>query len=161
MLFRSNMAKVSYFISGHDPGGNVLKHNIGVDSEGEVVWAPHGPGFGSDTATFLTRRDSKAVFTGLDWLGHFDESSVFAGQDQTIMLGLIDANTVIDFEYISLVFDFEGPDPAKDRQVISYSGFNDTFWSESEYLTLSPSSFTRSEERRVGKECRSRWSPYH
>ena len=22
-------------------------------------------------------------------------------------------------------------------------------------------SFTRSEERRVGKECRSRWSPYH
>src|SRR2546428_13866052 len=24
-----------------------------------------------------------------------------------------------------------------------------------------PSPFTRSEERRVGKECRSRWSPYH
>src|SRR2546430_5160960 len=24
-----------------------------------------------------------------------------------------------------------------------------------------PSSATRSEERRVGKECRSRWSPYH
>ena len=23
------------------------------------------------------------------------------------------------------------------------------------------SKFTRSEERRVGKECRSRWSPYH
>ena len=23
------------------------------------------------------------------------------------------------------------------------------------------SSFARSEERRVGKECRSRWSPYH
>ncbi len=137
-----NMAKVSYFISGNDPAGNVLKHNIGVDAEGEIVWAPHGPGIGSDTATYLTRRDADAVFTGLDWLGHFDESSVFAGQDQTIMLGLIDANTVIDFEYISLVFDFEGPNPAKDRQVISYSGFNDTFWSESEYLTLSPSSFT-------------------
>ena len=26
---------------------------------------------------------------------------------------------------------------------------------------LSPVKFTRSEERRVGKECRSRWSPYH
>ena len=26
---------------------------------------------------------------------------------------------------------------------------------------LSPESFSRSEERRVGKECRSRWSPYH
>ena len=24
-----------------------------------------------------------------------------------------------------------------------------------------PGSFLRSEERRVGKECRSRWSPYH
>ena len=24
-----------------------------------------------------------------------------------------------------------------------------------------PSSYIRSEERRVGKECRSRWSPYH
>ena len=36
-----------------------------------------------------------------------------------------------------------------------------------EYVGLSPfktektPSFTRSEERRVGKECRSRWSPYH
>ena len=26
---------------------------------------------------------------------------------------------------------------------------------------LNPSSAERSEERRVGKECRSRWSPYH
>ena len=24
-----------------------------------------------------------------------------------------------------------------------------------------PEDFLRSEERRVGKECRSRWSPYH
>ena len=32
------------------------------------------------------------------------------------------------------------------------------------YLFFTPSSKqnrTRSEERRVGKECRSRWSPYH
>src|SRR2546429_3967347 len=28
-------------------------------------------------------------------------------------------------------------------------------------LTVRPESATRSEERRVGKECRSRWSPYH
>src|SRR2546425_12431010 len=28
-------------------------------------------------------------------------------------------------------------------------------------LSLGGSSVTRSEERRVGKECRSRWSPYH
>src|SRR2546422_3847592 len=28
-------------------------------------------------------------------------------------------------------------------------------------LTLAPRGAARSEERRVGKECRSRWSPYH
>ena len=30
-----------------------------------------------------------------------------------------------------------------------------------EYTALSAYGLTRSEERRVGKECRSRWSPYH
>src|SRR3989442_13237119 len=29
------------------------------------------------------------------------------------------------------------------------------------YRDLTQSTSTRSEERRVGKECRSRWSPYH
>src|SRR5258708_8909899 len=28
-------------------------------------------------------------------------------------------------------------------------------------VTAGPAATTRSEERRVGKECRSRWSPYH
>src|SRR5258708_11551750 len=28
-------------------------------------------------------------------------------------------------------------------------------------ITISPLTHFRSEERRVGKECRSRWSPYH
>ena len=32
---------------------------------------------------------------------------------------------------------------------------------EKAYLIMSNSDTTRSEERRVGKECRSRWSPYH
>src|SRR2546427_12233673 len=29
------------------------------------------------------------------------------------------------------------------------------------FITIDPERDTRSEERRVGKECRSRWSPYH
>src|SRR3712207_7711676 len=33
-------------------------------------------------------------------------------------------------------------------------------WSQPHQPTV-PSSRLRSEERRVGKECRSRWSPYH
>ena len=38
-------------------------------------------------------------------------------------------------------------------------------WSANLYLSMSfylkKEGFSRSEERRVGKECRSRWSPYH
>ena len=30
-----------------------------------------------------------------------------------------------------------------------------------EYIAAKKSNHARSEERRVGKECRSRWSPYH
>ena len=44
----------------------------------------------------------------------------------------------------------------KDKVVLAYSGGLDTTaiipWLKETY---------RSEERRVGKECRSRWSPYH
>ena len=32
---------------------------------------------------------------------------------------------------------------------------------ENEIVVLHPHPSRRSEERRVGKECRSRWSPYH
>src|SRR2546427_7729941 len=32
---------------------------------------------------------------------------------------------------------------------------------KSEYASSTPAALCRSEERRVGKECRSRWSPYH
>ena len=53
-----------------------------------------------------------------------------------------------------------------DRQVLSLTW--DEFikpefhWDESHYGTItSVFSIVRSEERRVGKECRSRWSPYH
>src|SRR5207253_4869689 len=39
------------------------------------------------------------------------------------------------------------------------SGSSTTFWT---YPGLKPAAWNwRSEERRVGKECRSRWSPYH
>ena len=34
-------------------------------------------------------------------------------------------------------------------------------WGENSEALFLTSGFVRSEERRVGKECRSRWSPYH
>ena len=44
----------------------------------------------------------------------------------------------------------------KNAKVIEDSGINGDYF----YQILSGKS-SRSEERRVGKECRSRWSPYH
>src|SRR2546426_172438 len=40
----------------------------------------------------------------------------------------------------------------------------DTLFGTDEHLAIKPQmvdKYARSEERRVGKECRSRWSPYH
>ena len=41
-------------------------------------------------------------------------------------------------------------------------GFSiNNMFSKNTLISESKNSLTRSEERRVGKECRSRWSPYH
>ena len=135
----ANMGRVSYFWDGGDEAGNPL-HYTYIDEDDEILTFESETGFDHDDATFRTRKDSSAVFTGLDWMGHEDNGAVFSGMKQTITLGFIDANTVIDFEHISLVFDFEGPNPLRDIQRISYSGVNNTFWSESQYLTILQSS---------------------
>ena len=43
--------------------------------------------------------------------------------------------------------------------VLGKSGPDDEYIDESEKIKVAR--YWRSEERRVGKECRSRWSPYH
>ncbi len=134
-----NMGRVSYFWSGGDQAGNPLYHEV-IGFDEELMQVRGEAGFDYDDATFRTRKDSTAVFTGLEWVGHTDDAPVYAGLTQTITLGFIDANTAIDFEHISLVFDFEGPNPARDAQRVSYSGLNDTFWSESPYITVLSSS---------------------
>ena len=130
-----NMGRVSYFWTGGDQAGNSLFFTA-IGNDDEVMMFESEAGFDSDDATFRTRKDSSAVYTGLEWVGHQDNAPIFAGMEQTITLGFIDANTAIDFEHISLVFDFEGPNPLRDAQRISYSGMNDTFWSESDFITL-------------------------
>ena len=134
-----NMGRVSYYWDGGDQAGNPL-HFTAMNDDDELLKFEASEGFLYDDATFRTRKDSSAVFTGLEWVGHEDNEAVFAGMEQTISLGFIDANTAIDFEFISLVFDFEGPNPARDAQSISYSGTNNTFWSDSPFIHLSPTS---------------------
>ena len=122
-----NLASVSYYVTGNDPAGNPL------DSS-------EGPGVASDLATYRTRKDMESVFTGLHWAGHNDGGAIYSGTDQAISIGLVDANGLIDFEEMNLIFDFEGPDPIRDRQVLSYSGRNDSFWTNSPYIDLLDSS---------------------
>ena len=132
------MGRVSYYWDGGDRAGNPLHYSTIIDDQ-TYTWES-GPGFDTDDATFRTRKDSSAIFTGLEWAGHNDGAPIFAGTEQTISLGLIDANTAIDFEYIDLVFDFEGPDDEVDKQRISYYGISDMFASNSDFINLATSS---------------------
>ena len=120
-----NMARVSYYLTGTDMAGNSL---LRFD----------GPGFDYDLVTYLTRKDMDSVFTGLHWAAHEDGQRAFAGTTQYLTLGLVDANGLIDFTDISLIFDFEGPDPDRDQQRLSYSGVNNTFWTEDDFLIIVP-----------------------
>ena len=45
------------------------------------------------------------------------------------------------------------------QEIIENEEFDE--WAKEEILTAITDERSRSEERRVGKECRSRWSPYH
>src|SRR5690242_21887347 len=55
--------------------------------------------------------------------------------------------------------------PSRCRFTINTAFYNRQAWetarASQSWLPAKPSATTRSEERRVGKECRSRWSPYH
>ena len=48
------------------------------------------------------------------------------------------------------------------RELLADEDYNNNFANIEEYLSKNVQKYiVRSEERRVGKECRSRWSPYH
>ena len=50
----------------------------------------------------------------------------------------------------------------KDRRALTALGVSgDMFQIQSDGGPVKAAEYVRSEERRVGKECRSRWSPYH
>ncbi len=58
------------------------------------------------------------------------------------------------------IFDLLGIMALKEEEVADYT-LEERLKLEEEYLGIYLSGHPRSEERRVGKECRSRWSPYH
>ena len=52
------------------------------------------------------------------------------------------------------------PDTAEPATAIAIEN-EDAIWEQIEAVEEKSDAIFRSEERRVGKECRSRWSPYH
>ena len=62
-----------------------------------------------------------------------------------------------------IIFDFVSTGdpviPPEEQSITSTPACFNTFANETLSSKVAPS--PRSEERRVGKECRSRWSPYH
>src|SRR3712207_7712874 len=60
---------------------------------------------------------------------------------------------------ISLHFDVVGSDLILGAEIYEVSPPQKVMWAQR--FSHSTSARSRSEERRVGKECRSRWSPYH
>ena len=60
-----NLGRVSYYWDGTDNAGNPLHYTTMIDDQ--IFDYESGPGFNHDDATFRTRKDSKAIFTGLDW----------------------------------------------------------------------------------------------
>ena len=65
-------------------------------------------------------------------------------------------NTLSEFEQIE-IFNRFCDENGLEEKIYSMGEFNEVFSSYTPYDIF----HMRSEERRVGKECRSRWSPYH
>ena len=64
------------------------------------------------------------------------------------------------FDYFGFFID--GMKKVRAMFFVEFAGHDRRTWGGLEIVnTVTLSSYSRSEERRVGKECRSRWSPYH
>ena len=68
------------------------------------------------------------------------------------------ADRDLKFETLQLHVGQEAPDPVTDARAVPIYQTSSFVFRNSEHAAAR---FARSEERRVGKECRSRWSPYH
>mgnify|MGYP003351898486 CR=1 FL=1 len=86
-------------------------------------------------------------------LGWMDEARRFL--DESIVLNSSIPESQYDRGVVALTESLHAPDATVARQLVA-----DSRQYFARTLELDPA-FHRSEERRVGKECRSRWSPYH
>src|ERR1017187_4864744 len=97
-------------------------------------------------------------------LSKYDVMSVAEGAGNTYE----DAHKLVDSDRheLNMAYAFEGVDIASDPKGYSLLHFKEVFsrwdsvFANKGWLSVFLANHDRSEERRVGKECRSRWSPY-
>src|SRR2546430_15066361 len=118
------------------------------------------------------RTEFVALFTELLERSYINRVEAYAGENITYIGEAIDANyatvrsKIITDRRSELTLDYrmhlrDGRWPVYDLQIDGVS-FVSTYRSQFDRIIQAESySALRSEERRVGKECRSRWSPYH
>ena len=92
-----------------------------------------------------------------DFFGHMRKVREIIGKERSLHVQVIslDAETIVKEAHRILE---EIDDQVYIKVPVSYEGLKAIKILKSEGVNVTA---TRSEERRVGKECRSRWSPYH
>src|ERR1039457_7247375 len=134
------------FTSGTSPSAVLLNRQYQANDTLAASWGSHQVKFGADVIVAHTGGNSKE-FGGPSYLG------VFTYNPCTLALAVCEGSTYLN--NIANVKTY-----AQSYGNASYT-VTDTIWSlfaQDDYHVTR--NFTRSEERRVGKECRSRWSPY-
>src|SRR3712207_6947840 len=107
----------------------------------------------------MFRQESMYYLTGYDTFGYVFFQCLYMGADGETLTLLTRTPDLRQARHTSIVsdirlwYDAEGVNPADDlREILEEHGCR------GKRLGIETD---RSEERRVGKECRSRWSPYH
>ena len=151
-----------------DSGVSIGSHSIGVrimkymSREGREDLEKYAGGTGTDLYRQITENRMKGLFDmSVEQLKDLQENApIFWSQlDKDVQ------------EYLNKIIELgDAYDDAKEQwkewwTQTSVESISDSFASaidsmDDQTKTFS-NNFTRSEERRVGKECRSRWSPYH
>ena len=83
--------------------------------------------------------------------GAFAEDAETARTETDAVVALVNGEALMSSDY----------ELVRENYLTSYAALGYDIQDETVSAYLDDLALTRSEERRVGKECRSRWSPYH
>src|SRR5256885_17240663 len=132
--------------------------NLGVQLGNEIACC--GLLVGLDDFSYALEKGMDVLFRGLDeqFSVIFTEmlsekvKTVFDVGDEGFLLGKLESPLLHELLHEGFHFVFQ--------DLFGFTG-DDKVISKAHEIDLFRASSSRSEERRVGKECRSRWSPYH